>query len=121
MDCLCPGLMRQLRSTAAQADLSALTGTFKFGSGEDGEPVLMAAELTRLLSDIGEPRAAAGLSLSILHTLQRQHTSSPRARELLATFAELAESGSLSVQEAGQVARIVNDLNAVVPGKEPTW
>lgn len=122
MDCLCPGLMRQLRSTAVQSDLSALTRTFEFGPGDGGDPVPDAAELARLLSDIGEHRAAAGLSLSILHTLQQQHSASDRAGELLAKFAGLGEPGSLSVPEAGpqagQVAQLVDQLIAITSGKE---
>jgi hypothetical protein len=121
MDCLCPGLMRQLRSTAARDNLRALARTFEFGPGEDGDPVQDAAELARLLSDIGEYRAAAGLSLSILHTLQLQQVASAQAAELLAKFSGLGEPGSLSVQEAGQVAQLVENLIAITSGKEPIW
>src|SRR5262249_21217772 len=56
MDCLCPGFLRQLQSAAVQDDLAALTHTFEIGPGGvgSGDPIRDAAELARLLRDIGE-------------------------------------------------------------------
>lgn len=92
MDCLCPGLMRQLRSTAAQRDLAALTGTFELGGIAD------AIEFARLLSDIGEDRAAAGLCMSILHTVQPNST-----------------------QHAGQTAQLLDHLTTITSGRTDAW
>lgn len=113
-DCLCPGLMRQLRSTAVQAGLDALTRTFEVGEGKAGNLVKDAAEFARLLSDIDELPAAAALGLSILRTLQQQPAPPPEATSLLSRYADLANSGA---PDAGDVAQLVTDVSTIATGQ----
>ncbi|MEV6868510.1 cupin-like domain-containing protein [Streptosporangium subroseum] len=118
MDCLCPGFMRQLLSTAVQEDLGALTHTFELG-GEDGKDSLFdAADLAQLLGDIGEYRAATALSMSILRTAERTPETSQRAGELLRAHADLAGAlGREGHPPPEPVIRLVDDVMAVTSSR----
>ncbi len=117
VDCLCPGFMRQLHSTPVQQDLSALTRTFEIGQGDGADPVKDAAELAQLLGDIGEHRPAVALSLSILRTIQRRPTAPVRAGDLLAKYADLAESYFRGGVPGGEeTSRLADDLTALISG-----
>jgi hypothetical protein len=121
LDCLCPGFMRKLRSTAVRDDLSELTRTFEIGQRDAADlgatdAVKDAAGLARLLSDIGEHDAAVALSLSILHTMCRQqHAASRKAAEVLARCGDLAESRSLAGSSGPEeAARLVGEITMII-------
>ncbi|GAA0229542.1 hypothetical protein GCM10009527_027540 [Actinomadura nitritigenes] len=124
VDCLVPGFMRQLQSAAVQDDLGALAGTFELGDGQGGADVFTdAADLVRLLHDIGEAKAALALTASILRTAQRRSgPAAARAGELLADHEELLEApGRSGAAAAGRVDRLVADLTAIVSEGARSW
>lgn len=82
LDCLFPGFVRQLQSTAVQEDLGVLLHTFEVGA-DGSEPVRGVGELLELLADIGEDRAASALARSILRTAAGRPRTAIRAEQLL--------------------------------------
>ncbi|WP_433445027.1 cupin-like domain-containing protein [Nonomuraea sp. CA-141351] len=114
MDCLCPGFMRQLLSTAVQEDLAALTHTFELGDADAKNPMADAADLAQLLADIGEYRAATALSLSVLRTAGREPRTSRSASEVLTASADLAAALGREGQPPPEpVWRLIDDVMAI--------
>lgn len=115
MDCLCPGFMRQLQSTAVQQDLRALTNTFDLGQENTDDAMTGASELARLLRDIGEHQAAVAVSFSILRTLQRQEASTGDASALLHKYDWVARSNlRKEILSTAEIAHLVDEVSMII-------